>query len=50
MSTAYDEMFNWIAKNGDVPTGVYYEVYLNAPTEVQEEDYLTRIEIPVKKA
>ena len=50
MNTAYDAMFKWIAENGYVTTGVYYEVYLNAPTDVQEADYLTRIEIPVKKA
>lgn len=47
MQQPYNEMFRWMGENGWQSTGVYYEYYYNAPTEVPESELLTRIVLPV---
>lgn len=48
MEQPYNEMFKWLEANGYESTGVYYEYYYNAPSEVSENELLTRIVMPVK--
>ncbi|NLI91460.1 MAG: GyrI-like domain-containing protein [Peptococcaceae bacterium] len=48
MEGAYNQMFKWIEENGYQSTGVYYEYYYNAPSEVPESELLTRIVMPLK--
>ncbi len=44
MEAAYHAMSGYIGEQGLNPTGVMYKFYLNNPTEVPEEELLTRIE------
>ena len=48
MEPVYNDIFAWLAKQGEEPTGVYYEYYLNSPAEVPESELLTRMVIPLK--
>ncbi len=45
---AYNEMLEWIGKNGYEPTGASYEFYYNSPGEVPESELLTKIVFPLK--
>lgn len=45
--TTYNEIFAWLAQQGKQVTGPIREVYLNDPAEVEAEDILTEIYVPV---
>ncbi|MHC1721091.1 MAG: GyrI-like domain-containing protein [Clostridiaceae bacterium] len=50
MQPLYEEMMKWISDKGYESTGAYYEHYLNSPADVSSEnDYLTRVDLPVRK-
>lgn len=44
----FEEVFKWIDENGLKQSGIYYEYYVNSPEEVDENDLLTKIIIPIK--
>ncbi|KLK89411.1 transcriptional regulator [Methanoculleus sediminis] len=46
MAPTYDEMANWIEKNGLKPAGTVYEYYYNGP-EFPESELLTMIVMPL---
>jgi effector-binding domain-containing protein len=46
MAATYEEMADWIAKNGLKPVGTAYEHYYNGP-EYPESELLTMIVMPV---
>jgi len=48
VTPAYEALFAWIADNGKEITGPIREIYLNDPEEVQPEEILTQICIPVR--
>jgi effector-binding domain-containing protein len=48
METPYNELAEWIEKNGYESKGVAYEYYYNAPGEVPESELLTKIVIALK--
>ena len=48
MAPVYEEMTEWIDKNGLAATNIVYECYLNSP-EFSEDELLTRIVMPVRK-
>lgn len=48
MEPAYNALMQWISKNGYTPTGVVYEFYYNSPTEVPENELVTKIVFPLK--
>ncbi|MGP6140566.1 GyrI-like domain-containing protein [Jeotgalibaca sp. A127] len=43
MTSAYQEIEDWIEKHGYTTLGPVYEFYLNSPEEVPEEELLTKI-------
>lgn len=45
---AYDELFGWIIEKGMKVTGPTREVYMNDPSEVEQEDVLTEIYAPIE--
>ena len=48
LNVTYDALNAWIKEQGDEPTGVVFEFYLNSPQEVPPEEMLTRIEFILK--
>lgn len=48
MAPVYEEMSDWIDKNGFAATNIVYECYLNGP-EFSQDELLTRIVMPVRK-
>ena len=48
MGPTYEALNAWIKEQGDEPTGVVFEYYLNDPAEVGPEEVLTRIEMLLK--
>ncbi|MDN7013929.1 GyrI-like domain-containing protein [Methanoculleus sp. FWC-SCC3] len=46
MASTYEEMADWIEKNGLTPAGTAYEYYYNGP-EYPESELLTMIVMPV---
>ena len=49
ISQAYEEVFEWIGRNGFTPAGAAREVYLNGPAEAQTpSDYLTEVVVPLR--
>jgi effector-binding domain-containing protein len=48
MKEAYEAMHDWVEKNAYLPTGVVYEFYYNSPTEVPEQELLTKIVFLIK--
>ncbi|WP_292364005.1 GyrI-like domain-containing protein [Methanoculleus sp. UBA208] len=46
MASTYNEMANWIEKNGLKPVGTVYEYYYNGP-EYPESELLTMIVMPI---
>lgn len=43
----YERLFSWIFENGCQITGGFREIFLNSPRDVEEEDYLTELQVPV---
>lgn len=48
MGPAYEALTAKAAQSGNIPTGVYYEFYYNAPGEVPDSELLTKIMFPLK--
>lgn len=49
MGKVYQQIFEWIERNGYSPAAAAREVYLNGPAEVQSPDgYLTDIIVPIR--
>jgi len=44
---AYNKLFKWIADNNYKIVGNMREIYLNDPTKVPEEEFLTEIYVPI---
>ncbi|MGI5900881.1 MAG: hydrolase [Desulfitobacteriia bacterium] len=49
MEHPYEEMFRWMEQRGYDAVGVYYEFFYNTPSQVTQEELLTRIVMPLKK-
>lgn len=49
MKHLYAEMNDWIAQNGYEGNGLSYEFYYNFPSQVPQEELLTRVDLPVTK-
>ena len=47
ISPAYHTLTGWISEHGHEMTGPPREIYLNDPTQVSEEELLTRVEWPI---
>ncbi len=47
ISAAYDELAEWIEKQGRKAVGHCYEYYYNSPREVEESELLTKIVMPL---
>jgi len=45
---AYDALTGWAEENGEEPTGIAYEYYLNDPNESPDVVPLTEIRFPLK--
>lgn len=45
----FEDVFKWIDENGFDQNGAYYEYYVNSPDEVDENELLTKIIIPIIK-
>lgn len=43
MEGVYNALTEWMKSEGQIPTGVVYEFYLNSPMEVPESELLTKI-------
>lgn len=50
IGAAYDALSQWVTAQGDEPTGVSYEFYLNDPTETPPAELQTQIVFPLKPA
>lgn len=50
LGPAYDELTDWTAAQGYIPTGVAYEWYLNGPDEAAPEQLKTDIMFEVTRA
>lgn len=48
MSAAYDALTQWVQANKYEPTGVVYEIYLNEPGQVPDQDLQTQILFQLK--
>ena len=48
LEKAYGEIFKYMEENALEPAGVFYDFYLNDPTDTQEDELLTKIVISVK--
>lgn len=48
LEEAYCAVMEYIAQNSLEPVGIYYDYYLNDPSNTPEEDLLTKVVIPVK--
>ncbi len=48
MSGAYDALTQWVQANKYEPTGIVYEIYLNEPGQVPDQDLQTQILFPLK--
>ncbi len=46
--TTYYEIFAWLEQQGKQVTGPIREVYLNDPGEVEEEEIMTEIYVPIE--
>lgn len=50
IGTAYAALMDWISNNGYMPSGAPFEIYLNGPNDVNDEQkFVTEICFPVKK-
>ena len=47
ISPAYHTLTGWISEHGHEMTGPPREIYLNDPTQVTEDELLTRVEWPI---
>lgn len=47
VSETYEELGRWLETHGYVPAGPAYEYYLNDPAEVQPDELLTRVVMPL---
>ncbi len=47
LEQTYAAVMNYIAENGFVPVGVYYDYYLNDPASTKEEELLTKVVVPI---
>jgi effector-binding domain-containing protein len=45
---AYEELTQWIAKEGCETAGVSYEFYLNDPAQIPPQELMTQIIFPLK--
>jgi effector-binding domain-containing protein len=43
IAPVYDAMNEWLTENGQKPSGIVYEFYLNSPLEVPESELLTKV-------
>jgi effector-binding domain-containing protein len=50
IGASYGYLMKWVEENGYQITGAVREVYLRGPESGDEENYLTEIQLPVKKA
>jgi effector-binding domain-containing protein len=50
IGASYGYLMKWVEENGYNITGPVREVYLRGPESGKEENYLTEIQLPVKKA
>ena len=50
IGASYGYLMKWVEENGYKITGPVREVYLRGPESGEEENYLTEIQLPVKKA
>jgi effector-binding domain-containing protein len=48
MGSAYNALTEWVEKNGHQVTGVAYELYLNDPGQIPEQELQTQILFPLK--
>lgn len=48
LKATYASLSNWIQENGYAVTGIAYEIYLNDPTQVSEEQLETQLLFPLK--
>jgi effector-binding domain-containing protein len=48
MVAAYEALTQFMKDNGQEPTGVCYEVYLNEPTQTPPQELMTQIVFPLK--
>lgn len=48
LAGAYEQVFGWIATEGEAPRDDFWEEYLSDPTETPESELQTRIVIPVR--
>ncbi|MFA5394784.1 MAG: GyrI-like domain-containing protein [Methanomicrobiales archaeon] len=49
LKTTHNEIFAWMTEHGKEVTGSIREVYHNDPREVEAEDILTEIYVPVRR-
>ena len=50
IGASYGHLMKWVEENGYKITGPVREVYLRGPESGEEDNYLTEIQLPVKKA
>ena len=48
LAQAYEEIFKYIEENSLKSTGIYYDYYINDPSNTPEDELLTKIVIPIK--